>query len=694
VTGRRRAAVALLLLAALACFTASPLVAAGRFSFPHRPHLSPDAIAECAKTGGVDKDCRGCHDYSKPGRDAHLGGCDKCHVDGNHLEVKRAAATATRPEFQHREHLFKRDGSARGEISCFTCHAMTVDYDFIEFSVPRAGLGPMGKGGDGGGAHGEKTCADCHAKHEPIGGLVRQDEITGDGKKCAVCHLKETSILPLKYRGDARPAAVKPFAHKDHGGAGTDCAACHDAIKLSRTIWDYDPTKGTAEKCASCHVGEGKRSLVAPADEPDSPLKAVDFSNFPHAKHLGEFSKMNCSTCHYPESDEQGRRVFPGRVASDEPVGRSALVNFKACDACHGHDGWGPEQKSWHVDGHGVGAWACFKCHEGVVDAAGKLALATTEKTRTFLGDVAFGTNAHPGVTTSGAPLDHPSEIVGGAQKQCADCHVAGQKTTTSRIERRSFAHEPHVSEKAATSECLACHPGSATARRSRDLDRFDTSFARPGTPPTGSSESLTGCFACHVGASSAVVASAAPAEKVPQFDHANHVRSASLVAGEKGIACVECHVPGGKFGFQIPPDVLNCTKCHGHTGDSKKIERTGPSTSKKGDAGACVHCHEPPRGEESGSIRMPRPQETQRRHLELTRDAPQFHDKGGDCKACHARDGLDASPYVERITSAKKLCSIHEDAAFADKPFNDPNCKCADCHATPPRRYLKALKR
>jgi hypothetical protein len=676
----RAAAVVVLALGLAAWLAATPLSAAGPFSFPHRPHLSAAAIAAGGAQGGSDADCRVCHDYRKGEREAHLVGCDKCHVDDKHLEKKTSGAY-TPPAFQHKEHLFAKDGSARKDISCFTCHAMRVDYDFIEFSVPSAGLGPKGRGASGGGAHGEKTCADCHAAHEPTGGLVTQDEKTGDGKACAVCHLKETSILPLKYRADPRASASKAFGHADHGDATADCAACHAGIKTSLTICDYDPTKGTAEQCATCHVGK-EGPLVAPENEPASPLKNVDFDKFPHAKHSGEFSKMTCATCHYPETDEQGKRVFPGRVASAEPVGRNALVNFKVCDACHGHDGWGPEKKSWHVDGHGVGAWACFKCHEGVQDAKGKLAMATVRTAPRPKQFFRLDIHAHPGVTRRGAALVDATQPIGGAQMQCSDCHIANVAALDSRLVGRTFAHDPHIPVSPTVANCLACHKDADLARRSEDVRGV---------------AAANGCIRCHVGmerASDMPKEDASPARTVAQFDHANHVRSASLVAGEKGIACVECHVPGGEFGYQVPADVANCTKCHAHEGDAAKVARTGKKTSTPADAAKCGECHGPPRGEASGSIRMPRNEVPPRQHLALAPNGVQFHDKTGDCAACHARDGLDAKPYEERIKSAKVLLSIHEDPAFAGRPFNDPKGKCDECHRVEPRGYLKALKR
>jgi hypothetical protein len=643
--------------------------AAGPYDFPHRPHLSPTAIA-----GTSDKDCRVCHDYAKGAREPHLAGCDQCHIDAEHLEKKLGPAS-TRPEFTHKEHLFTKDGVARTDVTCFSCHAMRVDGDWIEYAVPTSALGPKGVGGKPGGKFGEKTCADCHASHEPTGGLVTQDDKTGDGKACAVCHQNETSILPLKYRGDVRSAAAKPFAHKDHGAAASDCASCHGGVKASKSIWDYDPVAGTAEKCVTCHVGDGGKPLVATGDS--TTVTKIDFSNFPHEKHLGEFSKMTCTTCHYPESDEQGRKVFAKRVASPEPVGRAQLVNFKVCDACHGHDGWSPTKPSWHVEGHGVGAWACFKCHEGTADAAGKLKIAAANVPSRGPVTLVVEQQLHPGIRSSAARLVDPTQDVHGATRQCTDCHIADVVASASPSGGGRFVHDPHVRATPTAENCQSCHKTIGLARRSEDA-----AYATRG---------MGDCLVCHAGAGVSTVGHSNDSGRlVPEFDHAGHIQTAALLPGEKGIGCTECHVPGGVSGYSIPADVLNCTKCHAHEGDAAKVARTGPKTSQ-GDAAKCLFCHDKVRGDESGSVGAPKHETISREHLFLGR-GKQFHDKTGDCAACHVRDGAADMPYVERITKASVRTSIHEDAKFKDRPFNDPKSDCTTCHRTPPRGYLRSL--
>jgi hypothetical protein len=401
---------------------------------------------------------------------------------------------------------------------------------------------------------------------------------------------------------------------------------------------------------------------------------------------------MNCKTCHYPEADEQGKRVFPQRAASVEPVGRAQLVNFKTCDACHGHEAWAPSKPSWHVEGHGVGAWACFKCHDGTADAQGKLKIGTAASSRESIRATRIASHAHPGVAARGAPLADPTQQVDGKPRACSECHLGDLALLTSRLVDKPFSHAPHVSAKSTSDDCLACHVTSATSRRSEDLRRFEAHLG-DAPAPTGAAAAARGCLDCHAGANAADLGIERAAEaRVVQFDHAGHVRAASLVPGEKGIGCTECHVVGGDRGCTTPADVLACTKCHAHEGDAAKVARTGPKTSV-GDATKCLFCHEQVRGDANGAVGAPPRETIERQHLALT-PGVQKHDKTGDCAACHVRDGAASTPYEERIRSAKVQLSIHEDPAFADRPFNDPKGNCAICHRNEPRGYLRSLSK
>lgn len=678
----------------------------GPYSFPHQPHLSKAtvdaALAEAAaldrtgrRPGGggtADRECRVCHDYSK-GPESHLEGCMTCHVGGKHLEVALAAAPAGRTPFPHAAHL--KDPA----VTCFSCHRVEREMGWIEFSIPEQGLGRRGANGRPGGARGDFTCADCHAAHEPAGGRVAQDDRTGDGKECATCHLGAREILPRSMRpggpGALAPVTDRPFRHADHGGAAGACDACHAPIRASRTIWDYDPVRGTATACAACHVDASGVSLVGLSMAPrTTQVPFVLFGNFPHDRHLappeGRVAtsggvRDGCRTCHFPETASEGRRPFADRAPSQEPVGRDALVDYDACTPCH---------EAWAAPGHGVGAWACFKCHSGAADASGALAMAKARVARGAIESVAFSAHAHPGITQQGAALAHPAEADG---KACADCHVAPVATIPSRTAGKSFPHAAHVPADPRAADCLVCHPTAATASWSADLERVENTTGPP-THASGVAGAARGCFECHVGTGTVgVTTSQTPDRTVPEFDHKGHVTGASWKGG-RGIPCSECHTQdragSGTAGIATAADAADCTRCHSHDpASAEKFARTGAKTSDPASSASCRHCHDDV-GERATPSKVP-----PRVHLSL-RPGRQHHDLGGACASCHARTGTGPAAYSERIRKADVRVSIHEDPSLAKEWFNDPSLSrpdaqgrsCMSCHRSEPRGYLRAL--
>lgn len=636
--------------------------------FPHGPHLSAASL-DAAFSGGSDRECRTCHDYGK-GPDAHLSGCEQCHIGDKHLAVSVAPRRPGAKPFTHAEHL--RDP----KTTCFSCHKVVKDRDWIAFSLPAAGLNRRG-------ASGEKSCADCHAKHEPSGGLVKQDDVTGDGLACAQCHLGAKPITP------SPPSAGRgPFRHEDHGGAGSACETCHAGIAKSETIHDYDPVVATAGACASCHRDASGASLVGPGNPPVTTQPAfVMFSKFPHAKHLAPATGKvetsapvgdSCRTCHYPEQAKDGAgKAFATRMRSGEPVGRSALVDYDSCVPCH---------KAWETPGHGVGAWSCFKCHSGAADAAGALGMARAAVSRESMpGGLGAKTHAHPGVTSAGAKLADPTD--GG--RACIDCHTTDVAALAARSAGKPFAHAPHLPPSPTPQDCISCHSSTLEASWSGDLRRFDAHVA--GVVSGGlAARGVKACLDCHVGAKPTDLGIEASSREVPEFDHKGHVVGAAWKGG-KGIACTECHTAGGKHGYETAPDVLSCARCHSHDeAQSEKYARTGRKTQSPADAAKCLACHdEVTAGVTPAKVPV-------RTHLSLL-SGTQHHDRSGACADCHARDGQRTAPYQVRMPKAKLGVSVHDDPALAGQWFNDPTKapeSCRKCHVNEPRGYLRALEK
>jgi decaheme cytochrome c component MtrC/MtrF-like protein len=675
------ATVLAVLLTSWSLWRALPGDARGPWSFSHAAHLTPQTLAAARAgpgTPGSDAECIVCHDFAATG-DVHVvereRSCNTCHLGDDHLELELAKPpAATRPAFPHRSHV--KDPA----IGCFTCHRVREDRGAVWFSIPPRGLGARGAGGAPGGPDGAFTCADCHAEHRPTAG-VKQDDVTGDGKRCSECHGDAALILPLQHRGRTRPSAARSFRHADHGGAVADCATCHASMAKSRTVWDSRPVDVAPDTCRGCHVGADfvTRESVVPF---------VQFERFSHVEHLTPAGKVKtahegtptCATCHFPKT---------GASASAEPVGRGGMLDFDGCVTCH---------ESWRVEGHGVGSWACFKCHVGEVAEDGKLPMARASVSRGRIDAVGFLSAHHPEITTRGPRLRDGRETSTG--KRCIDCHVGGREALDSRLAGRSFAHGPHLSESPSANDCLACHSSALDARWSQDLIRFDTHLtAAPA--PTADRIEARGCRECHLGPDAQALQIGVAEREVPQFDHAGHVHGAPW-NGAKGIECTECHVAGGDAGYTTAGDVLDCTRCHAH--DEKQPEkraRTGPSVPE-GTAQSCAFCHSTI-GAAGGTVPAPTNAASRRREHAALVSGTQFHDRTGDCAACHARAASPAAPPQERawVVRAKVRVSIHDDPRYRDRWFNDPTIDktpdalgrtCSTCHRREPESYLRGF--
>ncbi len=644
--------------------------AAGPFVFPHRPHLRAGAADTAMETppgrpkpgvaegGKADADCRVCHDFKK-GPAAHLEGCAECHMGEKNLKVVMGPPASPRRPFPHLEHL------ADPALTCFSCHRPLVENDWVEFTVPPPGL-------EGGAA----SCASCHASHEPRNPKMPSFAKTGDGKDCASCHRGAASIVPDDPRSKA---AVRPFLHEDHGGKASRCEECHAGVAKSRDLRGYDAADATAKACVACHVADAAGKPLAAVSKPPrtSPVAFRSVEGFSHPAHMEPAGRIpvakkvtgGCATCHYP-------------AGAAEPGSRAALLTYESCVACH---------DNWKVEGHGVGGWSCFKCHDAKEDRPGHLPLGVATVERPKVKSIAMKVHPHPGITTSGPSLASPREPGG---KDCRECHLGRIPALESRLSGKGFVHEAHLPAKPVNADCLRCHPSAGTAAWSEDLASFDPAS----------------CAGCHTGAGPGDLGIETTRREVRQFDHASH----ATPKGEfKGLACVECHEPGGATGYVVRADALDCAKCHSH--DPAKgadlVKRTGPKTNEGAETSRCLPCHSPPGAADAppfGGAAPVHGKET-RTHLDLMQ-GKQWHDLGGGCASCHERDAFSGKPsdYRERISEARVLKSIHEDAAFKSAWFNraalqnkdgsgDPEGKkrtCATCHRQDPRGYLRELGR
>ena len=691
-------------LGAAAVVPALPAQERRLYAFPHRPHLSPAVVAAAleaaakpvtwkpgAAAAPKDAECLVCHDYSKgDAAEPHLDACFQCHSDpvskDKFIDFKVRAGERKGTPFPHEAHL-----AAEG-VTCATCHAAVTSADFVEFTMPVAGLGEPGRDGLPGGPAREHVCADCHLAHGPgPGSIVKQDDRTGDGKDCKACHLDAPVILPQRFRPDepVSPAAgPRPFLHADHivkGNESASCDSCHAPIRKSESVWDYDPGKGTADACAKCHIAGKEQAPLAKDLGRKDAIPFVTFSYFSHAAHLQPAGKYpnavavtaSCDTCHNPARDARAPAALRAMDKSPEPLGRADLLRFEACNACH--------SKDWAVENHGSGAWSCFKCHDGG-GADGKIGPAPAHASVERVGApaVKFRAHHHPGVTSKGAALADPREAAG---KECKDCHKGRIEEIPSGLSGKPFLHGPHLAPEPTDASCLECHPGVRAASWSEDLELF-----------AGAS-----CAACHAGPAEGGPGGAAKKRTVPQFDHRSHVEPGPEGSGFKGIRCAECHDLTGASAAPVPKDVGDCSRCHSH--DPAKAElfkRTGPKSIGEAETTKCLPCHLEKGLDQARDLwggKLPNAGDAsskrQRGRLDLAAGT-QWHDLGGGCASCHDREtpGVLARPYEPRVEEAK-VTRLHRSTP-ADRWFNAKfwseekdaaGHSCADCHRYKPGR-------
>lgn len=121
----------------------------------------------------------------------------------------------------------------------------------------------------------KQPCQMCHADHDP-GELVDMPD-TG---KCLSCH---SGIAPRTKAEQKLAAFAKQnrsiewvrvyqiptfvrFDHRQHAGAGVQCASCHGQVQLRKALWrEQDLSMGT---CVACHRQMGASLDCASCHEP------------------------------------------------------------------------------------------------------------------------------------------------------------------------------------------------------------------------------------------------------------------------------------------------------------------------------------------------------------------------------------------------------------------------------------------
>lgn len=628
-----------------------------RKEFRHFDHV-PEAWYARAGAGfrneEVQRDCRGCHDYSAGG-EAHdpQAICTSCHVGPKFRsnvrpEFESGFAREAGRAFAHEDHL---------DLACRQCHAPAG----FEIADPM----PV--------VRGTATCIACHDPQTPPPKL---DYVAGAKPDEAARLSRFLERLDASPR--MQPAALAlPFEHVEHlvdaaRPRREECAACHDVAKLELAAGQV-----STAACGTCHLSrQGPLAFELDGKEQAS----TSAGTFSHADHLrsaretplakiasessaARIAQQGCLACH---------RVDPSRAdpSRSDVVIAPEVKGYDGCVSCHDLTAWKTRR---HGDWGRAGERdACVSCHLfGAGDM--KKDRPRAEVVRPEPGALAFTMPAqrHPG-------------IVGPPSESCSECHRAPVPELPSRIVRAHFEHASHLPPEPTAEHCAACHARTVDAAKgSRDLGTTlagEAITAETHPAQYGRTYDADACARCHAGLVPEVLPSpVARATTVVEFPHAKHVGKDG--PGGRKMDCATCHdaratAPGEPIGTR--ESAAACVQCHQHAtvGGEPLYLHTGNLADD--DVRSCARCHDA--GVPAIDAVLARASSDVARV-----SGAQHHPPGRGCQECHLAPVSEVVAAVERFDrpeSGRKRLSGRESDAHEVVSIKDSNCH--GCHWAP----------
>ena len=374
------------------------------------------------------------------------------------------------------------------------------------------------------------------------------------------------------------------------------CFACHKEIRADRVSNGglHGGSAAAGKECVACHAEHKGRAANITGLDPKTFAHAQ--THFPLA---GAHAGKPCASCH---ADGKKYREAPAQ-----------------CSGCHARD-----------DAHqGKLGSACEGCHT-----------ATAWKSADFDHAKAGFALAGAHAKADCAACHHDREFVG-TPTQCVQCHRANDK---------------HAGRNG--TDCAACHAATAWT---------DVSFdhgARSGFKLTGRHKQLA-CQSCHA---------AGVAAAVPRTCVGCH-KADDRHAGKLGTSCADCHqtthwsdtgfdhAAATHFALRGAHAQLECAACHVHGVDAPLGRDCASCHAErdphKGQLGArCDGCHADVAWRESirfdhGLATFPLLGKHAALDCKTCHASLAFHDAGGACADCHAKD----DPHAGRFSSACATC-------------------------------------
>ncbi len=323
----------------------------------------------------------------------------------------------------------------------------------------------------------------------------------------------------------------------------------------------------------------------------------------------GETFKMDCATCHVPDSWTTMRSPsgFDHDSTAFPLLGTHGTVD---CKACHTtllfKTGVSTECVSCHTDVHSMTVGNdCARCHTSrswlvdeipelheqngfpLVGVHGNLSCIDCHKSENTLAFQRVGNDCINCHRSDFASTQHPDHMASGFSTDCAECHDPfGQGWNTTVVNHDFFpltlGHD--------IQDCAQCHTTGNFADASPECVSCHLSdFNATQNPVHTTSGFSTDCASCHT---------TDPGWSPATFDH--DAEFFPIYSGtHNGVwsSCVECHPNPDNFAL------FTCTNCH--TDPATSDEHNG-MTGYVYESTACLSCH--PNGEAGSSTTTPRP--------------------------------------------------------------------------------------
>jgi hypothetical protein len=304
---------------------------------------------------------------------APSGVCSSCH--GAELPAKpirelAASRDRARPEaevalpfesFSHAVHLHPSALFERGKaITCATCHVRaTAPADGRDFAVVTyESCLPCHAWRLKDRVHGRQSgiCTDCHEKEAAGAATPDRDGVTRAMKSvnvstsstrfafapqdhpvtkqaCAACHVTgkvgaEREVKGALFRHDHHLTVFQENGHLDEDKARRECAACHVAVRDSKTLadlWSDGRLEIDLAACKTCHKGEAKVAAI------DLGPAAAPRQDIVHRAHAGNERGV-------ASADVLARGCFSCHSLAEDGIHMPVAADSARCASCHeGH---------------------------------------------------------------------------------------------------------------------------------------------------------------------------------------------------------------------------------------------------------------------------------------------------------------------------------------------------------------------